>query len=141
VSENQETCWVYTAAEKRAIHAAFDQIDNYCDYVGRGEVFYESYRTERSGRSCATAAKALIVGAFLDGYGRDPRASEIATYSAGLQHAVILGADAKYRVGKMADGKMLAGFIEHGRAAAKAHEDYIRRGLRAAMATPSPMDD
>lgn len=126
----------YTAAEKRAINAAWDEIAYMMDATGHREPhrLRAALKAERKCRSCITSAKALIASGFAEGMDSDPPASTLAGYSDGIAAGVMLGADYGRRrrggVGRHdptgTDRDRLPSLLK---AAAAAHDAYIRRGL------------
>lgn len=133
MSENN---WNYTAAEKRAIGDAWDEVMHLMEATGHSEPhrLRAALKVERRCRSCITAAKALLVNGFAEGMESNPVASTLAGYSEGIAAAVILGADHGLRrsgsVGRHdptpADRERLPRLLA---AAAEAHNSYIARGL------------
>lgn len=134
--------WQYTAAEKRAIGAAWDEITYTMDAAGHGEPrrLREALKVERRERSCLTVAKALIVRGFAEGMESDPPASTLAGYSEGIAVGVMLGADyGRRRSGSVGrhdptgpDRDRLPRLIAEAKAA---HDAYMDRGLTAARAS------
>lgn len=131
------THWKYTAAEKRAIEAAFDEIAYMMDATGHSEPhrLREALKIERRERSSITAAKALLVNGFAEGIAKDPPASTLKSYSAGIATAVMLGADygRRRRVGVVGlydptppDRERMPTLLA---AAKAAHDAYMGRGL------------
>ena len=131
-----ETNWNYTAAEKRAIGDAWDEVMHLMEATGHSEPhrLRAALKVERRCRSCITAAKALLVNGFAEGMESNPVASTLAGYSEGIAVAVILGADHGLRrsgaVGRHdptpSDRERLPRLLA---AAAEAHNSYISRGL------------
>lgn len=136
---NTNTNWKYTAAEKRAIHDAYDAIAYAMDAAGHREPIRlrEATNRERRCRSCMTAAKAMLVIGFAEGMRENPPASTLASYSEGIATAVILGADYGRRLAGTVGGRRDSSTAGSERmlpllvAAATAHGDYICRGLEA----------
>jgi hypothetical protein len=138
--------WNYTAAEKKAIGAAWDEIAYLMDATGHSEPhrLRDALKTERRVRSCITAAKALIVNGFAEGMKSNPPASTLAGYSEGVSIGVILGADHRLRrsgaVGRHdptpTDRERLPRLLD---AAREAHDSYIARGLNSLQAPPRRM--
>lgn len=127
-----DSIWNYTAAEKRAIGAAFDEVAYLMEATGHREErrLRESLKVERRDRSCGTTAKALICNAFADGMRHDPPASALACYSDGLADAVILGAGYARQPSK-ADRGRLPALLD---AAKAAHDSRMQRGIERARA-------
>ena len=130
--------WNYTAAEKRAIGAAWDEITYTMDATGHREPrrLREALKVERWGRSCLTMAKVLIIRGFAEGMESDPPASTLAGYSEGIATGVMLGADyGRRRSGAVGrhdptgtDRDRLPKLIADAKAA---HDAYMKRGLES----------
>ena len=138
-----DNAWKYTAAERRQINAAFDEVARMMDATGHSEPhrLRDALRIERRERQDVTLAKALIVRGFAEGMDTDPRASSLMCYSEGIATAVILGADHGRRrrggvVGLFdptpADRDLLPRLIAE---ASSAHNAYMGRGLRGIAGT------
>lgn len=132
--------WKYTAAEKRAIVAAFDEIAYMLDAWNHSAPhrFREALKIERRERSCITTAKALLVNGFAEGMKSDPPASTLAGYSEGIAVAVMIGADyGRRRRGGVVglydptpvDRQRLPELLT---AAKAAHDAHMKRGLSMA---------
>lgn len=140
------TNWKYTAAEKRAIHDAYDEIAYTMDATGHREPhrLREALKMERRCRSCITAAKALLVNGFAEGMRENPTASTLAGFSEGIAVAVILGADYGRRrnwhgIGVYdptpADRERLPNLLA---ASAAAHDAYLARGMESIRSGVEP---
>jgi hypothetical protein len=130
------THFQYTAKEKQIIDSAYDRVSWMVDRFDHDNVLATALKQIRKGRSSITVAKALAVSAFLQGFGTDPRASEIARHGGGpyMQLLIVLGADAKSRgPGPGAtEAHLFNCFPDLARDAVAAHDTYIVRGGRAA---------
>jgi hypothetical protein len=122
----------YTRAERRAIDTAYSAVSYIVDHMGHSQpsALRDALRLERRGRSSATVAKALLVRGFVDGRRRNPRAAELATISAGIATAAMIGADSRGREYLPAD--TLRRLPALARAAAAAHDASITRGFTIA---------
>ena len=92
------TPWKYTAAESRAIDAAWTEITAMLDAIGnRGTGrLKDALRIERHGRAEAVnvrMVRAMLVNGFAMGMEQDLPASTVASFSEGLATAILLGAD------------------------------------------------
>jgi len=135
--------WQCTAAERRAIDAAWVEIEAAAESMGCREPhrLREALRIEQRDRSCTTVARALLVRGWVDGMRDDPPASTVAGYSEGIAAAVLLGADYGRRHGRRHDGLPSDGMMRLAAAAdaaSAAHGQYIARGLAAARASLTP---
>ena len=127
--------WNYTAAERRTIVAAWDAVAYLMDASGHREPhrLREALKVEKRERSCATAAKALIVRGFAEGMADDPPASTLAGYSEGIAAGVMLGADYQRRglrfSSDSAAGSLTAKLPSMLADASASHDAYVTRGL------------
>ena len=126
--------WKYTAAEKRAVDAAYSAVQRSVDIVGWGSParLIDATRYERKERSCMTVAKWLVVEGYVRGLVYNPPASELASISAGIATAVILGAGARGLTGA-ASVHAEAHILETFKVGCAAHEAYMRRGINGAI--------
>jgi hypothetical protein len=126
--------WKYTAAEKRAIDAAYTAVQASVEIVGWGSParLIDATRYERKERSCMTVAKWLVVEGFVRGVVHNPPASDLASISAGIATAVILGAGTRGLTGA-ASVHAEAHILEAFKAGCAAHEAYMRRGIDGAV--------
>ena len=126
--------WKYTAAERRAIDAAWVEVEAAAESMGHREPhrLRAALRIERRERSCVTAARALLVRGWIEGMRDDPPASTVAGYSDGIAAAVLMGADYGRGTVPPAGYPALAAAAD---AASVAHDAYMARGLAAARAS------
>lgn len=123
----------YTGQERDQIAAA------YAAAAGLARETHESLegellaalQLERKDRNSLLVARATVIEGFLDGFGRDPHASELAGYSPGVRAAVILGAFIKLRARQSgrADGTAYDKVVRLCRIAISAHTRMLDRGL------------
>ena len=124
----------YTQSQKAAIEAAYNNAAYIVERFDHNHEFDAATKFERKARSCVHVAKALVANGFLEGFTNNPRASEIAGTSPGIRTAIILGADAKRR-GRPTDDSSSRAYERVpalGRAAAAAHDEYLRSGCERA---------
>lgn len=132
--------WKFTAAERRAVNAAFDEIASMLDAWNHRDPhrLRLALKHERRERSCVAVAKALLVKGFAEGMSIDPPASTLAGYSDGIAVSVMIGADYGRRRRSQAVGVYDPTPADRERlprllAAAKAaHDAYMERGLSVA---------
>lgn len=126
--------WNYTAAERRAIEAAFSAVAHAAEYLGGGESrrLQEALKYERRERSCITTARWLLVEGFANGLTNNPPASDLAIISEGIATATIIGAYSGLRGAPVSVVEKLPALAA---AAKAAHEKRMARGLAAARAS------
>lgn len=126
--------WEYTDDERKQIVEAYDAAAGLAREAHESLVseLEEALRMERKNRSGLMMARALVVEGFLEGFGRDPRASELAQFTPGVRAAVVLGAFIKSKArqrGARMDGGEYDRTVRLCRTAVSAHARMLDRGL------------
>jgi hypothetical protein len=117
--------WKYTTKERKAIDAVYRICRYIAEHRGKERLLDACVRIERRGRSDTTVAKWLVAESFAKGLFGNPRASEFAWSSQGLQTALLIGAACPNPNLAKLNRELEAAFVP----ARAAQDAYMDRGI------------